>query len=227
MDSNRVPAHILDEAHARDISLSIADEDHPGERHGALLHRLVGIDSRRVPDIKAPLVDAEEELRLGRVVYRHGGPLSDAVLVIEKRGGVDRLELFPDPTSLDHLLDARGDDVVLELHALGLSKAVYPSEPGLHAGEEPDAPSMFPERLTGQLHPIVHAGLPAHQEHVAEDGIGILILGQIQRHLPEMLRLHPELRDVAVLLHVARTERPVEVVAEGNPLHKSFTKKAT
>ena len=72
------------------------------------------------------------------------------------------------------------------------------------------------KRLAGQFHPIVHPSLADHQEHVTEDRVGILFLGEIDRHLPEVLWLHPELGDVAVLLHVAGAERPVEVVANGD-----------
>ena len=156
---------------------------------------------------------------LCRVVHGHGGPLCDTVLVVEEGGGVDRLELLPDPTPLDHLLNPGGDDVVLELHAFTLRKSVHPAEPTFHSGEEVDVLPMLLERLSGQLHAILHPGLADHEEHVAEDRIGILGHRQIHGHLPELFRLNPELRNVSVLLHVPGTQCPVEVVADGYRLH--------
>ena len=59
---------ILDDTHAGNIGLAIADKEYSAEWNGPLLHRLVGIDLGIIPDIEMPLIDSEKELRLGCVI---------------------------------------------------------------------------------------------------------------------------------------------------------------
>ena len=165
---------ILDDTHAGNIGLAIADKEYSAEWNGPLLHRLVGIDLGIIPDIEMSLVDSEEKLRLGRVVHCESGPAGNPVLVIHEGGGVDLAEVFPDLGSLDHLLDAGGNNVVLQPDTLRLGIAVDSSKPSLHSGEELNIPSMGNEGFFGQLHPILHSGLFEHEKHVAQDRICLL-----------------------------------------------------
>ena len=79
--------------------------------HVGEVHAVVGvhpaIDRLGVVDIIDALVDAEQELRLGRVVDGHARPLGLAVLVVEKARREHLTEAPEQGAPLDHLVDAR------------------------------------------------------------------------------------------------------------------------
>ena len=106
---------VLDQTHAGDIGGSVPDVDHVLERHGALLLLDIAIDQLAVEDGLHSLVDFEDELRLVRVIHRNGGPIGDAVDIVEERAGVNLAEFVRDGRPLDDLLEPRRVDVVQDL----------------------------------------------------------------------------------------------------------------
>ena len=211
VDGDRVSSEILHQPHAGDVGGSVADVDHVFERHGALVLGNVAVDHLRVEDRFHALVDLEHELRLVGVVDRHGGPVGDAVHVVEERAGVDLAELVGDLRSLDDLLETRRVDVVEDADAPLFAVAVDSGKPLPDAVEERHAAARLLERLAFERESL-RLGLLDHPRHVRKDHVGVLLLGERVGLGPELLVALADGRNEVVFLHVARSERSVEVV---------------
>ena len=87
-------AMLLHHLHARHVGFSISEVNHSrkGDRALAVGDKLV--HPPVVAHLPDALVDLEEKLRLGGVIHGHGWPVGDAVIVIEKRAGIDVLEFL-------------------------------------------------------------------------------------------------------------------------------------
>jgi hypothetical protein len=117
--------------------------------------------------------------------------------------------------AVDYLLQPRGYHIMLHKHAAFARIAVDPAEPILHARIQPDIPAvsvqiLFPERNAAG------ARFRQHEVHIGRNGVGVLGLGHLDRARPEIVRLYPEPGHEPVLLHVARGQSPVEVIAHGH-----------
>ena len=77
--------------------------------------------------------------------------------------------------------------------------------------EERHAAARILERLAAQRESL-RLGLLDHPGHVREDHVGVLLLGQRVGLGPELLVALADGRNEVVFLHVARSERAVEVV---------------
>ena len=93
------------------------------------------------------------------------------------------------------------------------AEGVDAAEPLLHARKEPDVASRLLERLAAQRQAL-RLGLLDHPGHVREDHIGVLLFGQRVGLGPELLVALADGRNEIVLLHVARSQRAVEIVDE-------------
>ena len=97
-------AGVLHQPHAGNVGRSVAYVNHVFERYGALVFGDVAVHQLAVENRLDAFVYLEDELRLVGVVDRHGGPVGDAVDVVEKRAGIDLPELVCDLSSFDDLL---------------------------------------------------------------------------------------------------------------------------
>src|SRR3546814_20062535 len=99
-DGHGKPALFLDQAKARDVGRAVADEHHVLKRYGpvTLLDELV--DLAVVAQVEGALVDAEQILRLGRVVDGQRGPCGNAVLVEPELRRIDMGELRSEARSV-------------------------------------------------------------------------------------------------------------------------------
>ena len=104
VDRDRMSAGIFHQPHAGDVGRPVAHVDHVLERHGTFVFGDVTVHHLAVEHRFDAFVDLEDELRLVGVVDRHGGPVGDAVDVVEKRAGIDLPELVCDLSSFDDLL---------------------------------------------------------------------------------------------------------------------------
>jgi drug/metabolite transporter (DMT)-like permease len=88
--------------HARHIGFSISEIYHSGERDRALFVGDILVHSSVVAHLFDTLVDFEEELRFGSIVYGYGWPIGDSLLVVEKGAGVDVLKFLMKSVSGDY-----------------------------------------------------------------------------------------------------------------------------
>ncbi len=114
---NGMAAVLLNHLHAGHIGFSISEVDHSRKRDRALVIRNILVHPAVVAHLTDALVDLEEKLRLRGIIHGYGWPVGDAILIIEKRAGVDVLEFLGDGGALYHLLQSRGVDVVLDVQS--------------------------------------------------------------------------------------------------------------
>ena len=213
VDRDRMAPGVLDQPHTGDVGGPVAHVDHVFERYGTLVFGDVAVDQLRIENRLNALVDLEDELRLVGVVDRHGGPVGDAVHVVEERAGVDLAELVGDLRALDDLLQPRGVDVVQDADAPPGPVGVDARKPLFDPREERHAAARILKRLAAQRQAL-RLGLLDHPGHVREDHVGVLLLGQRVGLGPELLVALADGRNEIVLLHVARGQRAVEIVDE-------------
>ena len=116
-----------------------------------------------------------------------------------------------DLRSLDDLLETRRVDVVEDADAPFFAVAVDPGKPLPDAVEERHAASRLLERLAFERESL-RLGLLDHPCHIRKDHVGVLLLGERVGLGPELLVALADGRNEVVFLHVARSERSVEVV---------------
>ena len=211
IDGDGVAALLLDDAHAGNVGLPVAHVYHPLEGDGTVLfgHKLV--DPLVVAYLRYPLVDLEEELRLRGIIHRHSGPVGDAIDVVEERAGVDFLESLGYRGALNHLLQPRGVDVVLDVYPARLAVSVDEREPLLDALEEFDLRAELAERVALQRD-AAGFRLLQHQVHIAQYPAGVVAGGHLDGLPPEGVGVFADRLHKAEFLHVARRERPVEII---------------
>ena len=70
------------------------------------------------------LVDFEEELRLGSIVYGYGWPIGDSLLVVEKGAGVDVLKLVaPNISTKSSIIQEMRSWIVLPAKSLNIPRS--------------------------------------------------------------------------------------------------------
>ena len=210
------PARALHHGEARNVGRPVAHVDHVLERDRAELLRHVVVHVVR--RFEHPLVDAEEELRLLRVADHPFGEDDASVGVLRVFAAEDFAHVRLDAAAHDEFLDARADDVVLEVDAVGL--VLGREQAGLHliehlrdAGEEAELRAQFAELRVGRtVHvEVVEQGLEVSQLVL----VGVL-LHQLGAPFPELLPVDAEVRENRLLLHIVRAEGLVVVVNYGD-----------
>ena len=198
---NGMAAVLLHHLHAGHVGFSISEIDHSREWDGALVIRNILVHLAVVAHLTDALVDLEEKLRLRGIIHGYGWPVGDAILIIEKRAGIDVLEFLGDGGALYHLLQSRGVDVVLDLQSDACAIFVDEREPLLHATEEFHIPAEALEGFAGEGDMVFHRFIQ-HHVHIGEDAAGIFTHGKLPVFIPEFfLRLSCCL-DESELLHV-------------------------
>src|SRR5258708_26494010 len=109
-------ALISDQPHAGDVCITVTDKDDVTKRHRAVFVRDEVVDEPVIVNAKRTLVDTEKILRLCRVINRKRWPFRGAVCIVSKGRGEHFRELLPDFCCLNHLLDTRRDDVMLQFN---------------------------------------------------------------------------------------------------------------
>ena len=204
-------AVLLYHLHAGHIGFSIPEIDHSRERDGALAIGNILVHPAVVAHLTDALVDLEEKLRLRGIIHGYGWPVGDAILIIEKRAGIDVLEFLGDGRALYHLLQSRGVDVVLDLQSDACAIFVDEREPLLHATEEFHIPAEALEGFAGERDMVLLCFFE-HQKHIGQDAVGILTFCQFSVSIPEFLLGLSGCLDESELLHVARRECSVEII---------------
>ena len=90
---------------------------------------------------------------------------------------------------------------------------VHARKPAFDAGVKLHVPAERDEVLAPHRAPARVRALE-HQVHVREDAVHLLGFGELFRLFPELGRLHADLRDEAVFLHVLGAQRLVEIVQQ-------------
>ena len=134
-------------------------------------------------------------------------------------GGSDRLRwpyvsgtvrlYLPDEVEEWMLVQAAGGD--RRDAPVGESAGVDARKPLFDPREERHAAARILKRLAAQRQAL-RLGLLDHPGHVREDHVGVLLFGQRVGLGPELLVALADGRNEVVFLHVARSERSVEVV---------------
>ncbi|MNQ62738.1 hypothetical protein D3C85_770940 [compost metagenome] len=203
--------------HGRHVGVAVAEEDHPVERDGAFLVGDEAVDALVVPVVVHALVDAEQVLGLGGVVDADGGPDGDLVFVIGVFRGEDVGEGLGDGAALDHLLQTRRDDVVLNLKAVLGAEFIHAVEPGAVAQtlEQGHVAAVIPQRLARDGRALLARRLQ-HHLHVHQDAVAVGGDGPGTDGLvPELGRRHPDRGNEADLLHIAPRQGAVEIIDDG------------
>lgn len=193
---------LLHHLHAGHIGFSIPEINHSRKRDRALAIRNILVHPAVVAHLTDALVDLEEKLRLRGIIHGYGWPVGDAILIIEKRAGIDVLEFVGDGRALYHLLQSRGVDVVLDLQSDACTIFVDEREPLLYATEELYIPAEALEGFAGERD-MVLLGFIQHHIHIGENAVGILAHGQFPVLIPEFLLRLSGCLDESELLHVA------------------------
>src|SRR2546426_2962240 len=211
----RLPALRPHHLHRRDIGIPVAEVDHSGEGQWALFQGHPAIHSGIVPTVEDPLVDAEEELRLRRVVDCDGGPHRMPVHVVQVAGCEDPAEVPRDGGGIDHLLIPRRDDVVLQLEPALPGVYVDPIEPLANAVEQLRPLPVGVQHGAGDRG-AQRAGTFDQAPQVNEDFVGVVLLCDDLPGIPEIARAYLQLLgDEAVSLNAAGCEGSVEIVGDG------------
>ena len=168
--------------------------------------------------IKHPLVDAEEELRLLRVTDDSLGKSDASVIILRVFAAEDFTHVGCDAAADDELLHSRADDVVLDVDSVGL--VLGGEKTFLQLLEHLRNP-----RKKTQLRPeFTQVGVGwAVQFEVIEQGFQIsqfvleaVLLHQLMAALPELFPVDSEVGKNGFLLHVGRTEGLVVIVNDGD-----------
>ena len=107
-----------------------------------------------------------------------------------------------------------GNDEMFQMQIQGSGVGIDAFEIGFHPFEKGDFLPIFHKRSFANIKVLLF-GFNQHQVHVGEHLVHIVTFGHLIGLLPELAFVHVEVRDKVVLLHVPRSERPVEVVCDG------------
>ena len=165
------------------------------------------------------LVDAKQELGLGRIGNQQLGKIGDAVLVEMIFGGVNLLEVFANRHAFQNFLLARRDDVVLDIDCGGTTLfhiGVDTRKPFLDTREILDAFGHGREILAGDTHIVVLVQHLHHQAHINQHRVRAGLDGLLVHPRPENFGLDTDFGQHCVFLHRLRRQRTVEVVHHGN-----------
>src|ERR1035437_1936226 len=160
--------------HARDISLTVTNKDDVAERHRTIFVRHKVVDKPVIMDAKRALIDAEKILRLCHVVDRKRRPFRRPVCVISERRSEHFCELLPDLRRLDHLLDARRDDEVLQFHMSCSGTGIDTVEPITGAAKQRYSLSMLRKVLSAYGNILSRSTLQ-HESHVGKYFVGFVL----------------------------------------------------
>ena len=197
--------------HARHIGFSISEIYHSGERDRSLFVGDILVHSSVVAHLFDTLVDFEEELRLGSIVYGYGWPIGDSLLIVEKGAGVDVLKFLGDRCALYHLLQSRGVDVVLYVQSDTVAIFIHERKPLFYAAEQFYILAEFLKRFPGERD-IILLGFVEHQIHIGQNAVGILTLCKLSVFLPELVFCLACSLYESKLLHIARRQCAVEII---------------
>ena len=195
-------AMLFHHLHAGHIGFSIPEINHSRKRDRALVIRNILVHPTVVAHLTDALVNLEEKLRLRGIIHGYGWPVGDAILIIEKRAGIDVLEFLSDGCALYHLLQSRGVDVVLDVEADACTIFVDEREPLPYATEELHIPAEALEGFAGERDMVLLCFIQ-HHIHIGKNAVGILAHGKLPVFIPEFLFRLSGCLDESELLHVA------------------------
>src|SRR6266404_3865609 len=185
-------ALISDQPHTGDICLTVTDKDDVTKWHRAIFVGDEVVDEPVIVNAKRTLVDTEKILRLCGVINRKRRPFRGAICVISERRGEHLCELLSDFRRLDHLPDARRDDVVLQFHVSLPGTFIDAVEPVGGALKQGHSFSMSRKVLSAYGNVLRRSTLQ-HKGHVGEHFVGLVLLGSLFVLLPEGGLLHTDL----------------------------------
>lgn len=195
-------AMLFHHLHAGHVGFSISEVNHSRKGDGTLAVGDKLVHPPVVAYLPDALVDLEEKLRLRGIIHGYGWPVGDAILIIEKRAGVDVLEFLSDGCALYHLLQSRGVDIVLDIEADACTIFVDEREPLPYATEEFHIPAEALEGFAGERDMVLLCFIQ-HHVHIGKNAVGILAHGKLPVFIPEFFFCLSGWLDESELLHVA------------------------
>ena len=201
----------VDHLHGGYVGLPITHVDEVGEGHGTFVFRYRFVNQSVIVGVVDAFIDAEEELGFVGVVDTECGPASNTVLIILKSRGIDGLEILSNAGTFHDFAQSGRDDEVLQMEILFSSVCIDTVEIGLHSFEKGDLFAIFFERTFPNIKVLLFR-FDQHQVHVGEHLVHVVLLGHLIGFLPKLTLVHVEVRYEVVLLHVARSQRSIEVI---------------